>query len=180
MEHGVRLYSWQCSGGLTADIRKHIESHLTVQRAWCSLLSSACEVFAKCMTVMLWVFIILHFFLSKCFVHFFSKKVPNLSVLHVNNCVNSFTCSIDSIYKTFVYKVLWIFTVKCLQLFNKELYVYFVQGFFSSCESLKNSAIGGTSNSSWGSFEQPQSQPASDSVQRKAMKLLNSSRPAFS
>lgn len=61
--------------------------------------------------------------------------MPNLSVLHVNNCVNSFTCSIDSIYKTFVYKVLWIFTVKCLQLFNKELYVYFVQAFF--CESLK-------------------------------------------
>lgn len=56
--------------------------------------------------------------------------MPNLSVLHVNNCVNSFTCSIDSIYKTFVYKVLWIFTVKCLQLFNKELYVYFVQAFF--------------------------------------------------
>lgn len=38
-----------------------------------------------------------------------------------------FYCSIDSIYKMFVYKVLWIFTVKCLQLFNKELYVYFVQ-----------------------------------------------------
>lgn len=34
----------------------------------------------------------------------------------------------------FVYKVLWIFTVKCLQLFNKELYVYFVQAPF--CESL--------------------------------------------
>lgn len=44
----------------------------------------------------------------------------------------------------FVYKVLWIFTVKCLQLFNKELYVYFVQAFF--CESLKNSAVGGTTN----------------------------------
>lgn len=35
----------------------------------------------------------------------------------------------------FVYKVLWIFTVKCLQ-FNKELYVYFVQVPF--CESLNS------------------------------------------
>lgn len=35
----------------------------------------------------------------------------------------------------FVYKVLWIFTVKCLQLFNKELYVYFVQVPF--CESFR-------------------------------------------
>lgn len=47
-----------------------------------------------------------------------------------------FFCSIDSIYKMFVYKVLWIFTVKCLQLFNKELYVYFVQVPF--CESFRN------------------------------------------
>lgn len=36
----------------------------------------------------------------------------------------------------FVYKVLWIFTVKCLQLFNKELYVYFVQVPF--CESFRS------------------------------------------
>lgn len=105
--------------------------------------------------------------------------MPNLSVLHVNNCVNSFTCSIDSIYKTFVYKVLWIFTVKCLQLFNKELYVYFVQVFFS-CESLKNSALGRTSNSSFYLNARPQSQPAPDCVQRKAMRLLDSPRPAFS
>lgn len=39
----------------------------------------------------------------------------------------------------FVYKVLWIFTVKCLQLFNKELYVYFVQAPF--CESLKTQLL---------------------------------------
>lgn len=80
------------------------------------------------------------FLFKQVFCTFLFKKVPNLSVLHVNNCVNSFTCSIDSIYKTFVYKVLWIFTVKCLQLFNKELYVYFVQVFFFSCESLKELA----------------------------------------
>lgn len=39
----------------------------------------------------------------------------------------------------FVYKVLWIFTVKCLQLFNKELYVYFVQAPF--CESLRKQIL---------------------------------------
>lgn len=71
------------------------------------------------------------FLFKQVFLYICFQKVPNLSVLHVNNCVNSFTCSIDSIYKTFVYKILWIFTVKCLQLFNnKELYVYFVQAFF--------------------------------------------------
>lgn len=75
------------------------------------------------------------FLFKRVFLYISFQKVPNLSVLHVNNCVNSFTCSIDSIYKMFVYKVLWIFTVKCLQLFNKELYVYFVQAPF--CESLK-------------------------------------------
>lgn len=72
--------------------------------------------------------------------------MPNLSVLHVNNCVNSFTCSIDSIYKTFVYKVLWIFTVKCLQLFNKELYVYFVQAFFVNLFIKKKSTLGTSNN----------------------------------
>lgn len=36
----------------------------------------------------------------------------------------------------FVYKVLWIFTVRCLQLFNKELDVYFVQVPF--CESFRD------------------------------------------
>ena len=36
----------------------------------------------------------------------------------------------------FVYKVLWIFTVKCLQLFNKELYVYFCTDSILSCFSL--------------------------------------------
>lgn len=35
----------------------------------------------------------------------------------------------------FVYKVLWIFTVKCLQLFNKELYVYFCTDSILSCFS---------------------------------------------
>lgn len=50
-----------------------------------------------------------------------------------------FYCSIDSIYKMFVYKVLWIFTVKCLQLFNKELYVYFVQAPF--CESFRKQIL---------------------------------------
>lgn len=39
----------------------------------------------------------------------------------------------------FVYKVLWIFTVKCLQLFNKELYVYFVQVPF--CESFRKQTL---------------------------------------
>lgn len=39
----------------------------------------------------------------------------------------------------FVYKVLWIFTVKCLQLFNKELYVYFVQVPF--CESFRKQVL---------------------------------------
>ena len=39
----------------------------------------------------------------------------------------------------FVYKVLWIFTVKCLQLFNKELYVYFVQAPF--CESFRKQIL---------------------------------------
>lgn len=39
----------------------------------------------------------------------------------------------------FVYKVLWIFTVKCLQLFNKELYVYFVQAPF--CESFRKQSL---------------------------------------
>lgn len=46
-----------------------------------------------------------------------------------------FYCSIESIYKMFVYKVLWIFTVKCLQLFNKELYVYFCTDSILSCFS---------------------------------------------
>lgn len=39
----------------------------------------------------------------------------------------------------FVYKVLWIFTVKCLQLFNKELYVYFVQAPF--CDSFRKQIL---------------------------------------
>lgn len=39
----------------------------------------------------------------------------------------------------FVYKVLWIFTVKCLQLFNKELYVYFVQAPF--CDSFRKQML---------------------------------------
>lgn len=47
-----------------------------------------------------------------------------------------FYCSIESIYKMFVYKVLWIFTVKCLQLFNKELYVYFCTDSILWCFSL--------------------------------------------
>lgn len=91
---------------------------------------SACEVFAKCMTVML-CFYNFKFLFKQAFCTFVFKKCQ-MSVLHVNNVF--FYCSIDSIYKMFVYKVLWIFTVKCLQ-FNKELYVYFVQVPF--CESLK-------------------------------------------
>lgn len=39
------------------------------------------------------------FLFKQVFCTFLFKKVPNLSVLHVNNRVNSFTCSIDSIYK---------------------------------------------------------------------------------
>lgn len=39
---------------------------------------SACEVFAKCMIVMLSVFY--NFFLSKCFVHFFSISAKFVSI----------------------------------------------------------------------------------------------------
>lgn len=57
----------------------------------------------------------------------------------------------------FVYKVLWIFTVKCLQLFNKELYVYFVQAPF--CESFRKQILnyyGWTVTRFMLSFEMPE------------------------
>lgn len=140
------------------------------QRAWCSLLAVPAVMWGICkvhdsdaLSFYNFKFLFKQVFLYICF-----QKVPNLSVLHVNNCVNSFTCSIDSIYKTFVYKILWIFTVKCLQLFNnKELYVYFVQAFFWWIFKTKKSTLGTSNNLLYLKGKSP-GQPAAGCVQSKS------------